>query len=88
MKKTTIMSAINRKVGTIYGAYRIGLTHDPTERKKQWAAQEKSVTYWAQWQADSLADAQEIETHFINKDMKGGEGGDLSPRKTVYVYVF
>lgn len=80
------MAAINAKVLTP-SYYRIGLTHDLLERKAYWAAQE-TVKYWADWTADSLADAQDIESHFINKGMKGGTGGNLSSNKTVYVYVF
>jgi len=46
------------------------------------------MSSWHNWTADSLADAQEIENYFINeKGMKGGVGGDLSARKTVYVYI-
>jgi hypothetical protein len=72
------------------GFDRIGLTHDLAERKSYWKDTEKqNVDYWKDWQADSLSDAQEIETYFIQtKGMKGGEGGNLSARKTVFVYVF
>ncbi|HEY2468540.1 MAG TPA: hypothetical protein VGI45_11985 [Terracidiphilus sp.] len=84
--KSIIMAAINAKVSTP-SYYRIGLTHDIPERKAYWATQE-SVTYWVNWTADSLSDAQDIESHFINKGMKGGVGGNLSSSKTVYVYVF
>ena len=88
--KAGIVAAIQTKVGTTnYGIWRIGLTHDLAERKKYWKETEKeSVAYWTAWEADSLSDAQDIEAHFINKGMKGGVGGDLSSRKTVYVYVF
>lgn len=86
MTKARIIAEIETKVLT-YSYYRIGLTHDLDERKKHWATQE-SVKYWADWQADSLSDAQDIEAQFIKKGMKGGTGGDLSSRKTVYVYVF
>lgn len=88
--KASIVAAINTKMGgTAYNIWRIGLTHDPADRKTYWAETEKqSTTYWSQWQADSLSDAQDIESHFINKGMKGGTGGDLSARRTVYVYVF
>lgn len=88
--KETIKSGIQTKVGSNYSAYRIGLTHDLAERKSYWKDTKKQdVSYWKEWQADSLSDAQEIETYFIQtKGMKGGEGGDLSSRKTVYVYVF
>lgn len=84
--KSTIMAAINTKVSTP-SYYRIGLTHDLAERKTYWSTQE-SVQYWANWTADSLSDAQDIERHFINKGMKGGTGGNLDSHKTVYVYVF
>jgi hypothetical protein len=88
--KKTIMDAINEKVGkTQFSIWRIGLTHDLAERKTYWKETEKKdVSRWKSWEADSLSDAQDIENHFINKEMKGGEGGNLSARKTVYIYVF
>ncbi len=91
MKKSEIIAAIESKVGkTDYTIWRIGITQNVEERKIQHRDTEKqNVTCWSQWQADSLSDAQEIETHFINnKKMKGGTGGDLSPYKTTFVYVF
>ncbi len=90
MKKSDIMQAIESKRGTTdYNIWRIGLTHDIAERKSYWKETEKqNVNYWKDWQTDSLSDTQDIESHFINKGMKGGTGGDLSSRKTVYVYVF
>ena len=90
MTKTSIVAAIEVRRGTIgYSAWRIGLTHDPEERKKYWSETEKqNVALWSQWQADSLSDAQDIEAQFINKGMKGGTGGDLSSYKTVHVYMF
>jgi len=87
--KQSIVAAINAKVGTSFSIYRIGLTHDLAERKAYWKDTEKqNVDYWANWTADSLSDAQDIESHFINKGMKGGVGGNLVSYKTVYVYVF
>lgn len=89
--KASIMAAIEKRVGTTsYTAWRIGLTHDLVERKANWRDTEgKDVSCWTCWEADSLSDAQDIESYYINtKKMKGGTGGDLSPRKTVYVYIF
>jgi hypothetical protein len=84
------MAAINAKIGdTKYSIWRIGLTHDLVERKAYWRDTEnENVKYWSDWTADSLSNAQDIESHFINKGMKGGTGGDLSARRTTYVYVF
>ena len=88
--KSGIVAAINKTVGnTALRAWRIGLTHDLAERKKHWRDTEnQAVSHWSAWDADSLSDAQAIESHFIDKGMKGGVGGDLSAQKTVYVYIF
>jgi hypothetical protein len=91
MTKDSIIQAINTRVGrSDFNAWRIGLTHDLGERKTYWKETEhQDVFHWTQWTADSLADAQEIESYFINgKGIKSGTGGDLSPSKTVYVYIF
>ncbi len=93
MDKKSITQAIINRVESSktvdYSAWTIGLTHDPVNRKQQHESEGKSTKYWEQWVADSLSDAQDIESYFINtKGMKGGTGGDLSARKTVYVYIF
>ena len=93
MDKKSITQAIINRVElskTVdYSAWTIGLTQDPANRKQQHKSDGKSTKYWEQWIADSLSDAQDTESYFINtKGMKGGTGGDLSPRKTVYVYIF
>lgn len=86
--KATIMAAIEAKVST-YNVWRIGLTHDLAERKAYWKdPKQQNVKYWSDWRADSLSNAQDIQAHFIKKGMKGGTGGDLSAKKTVYVYIF
>jgi hypothetical protein len=87
--KDSIIAAIQSKVSNYYSCFRIGLSHDLAERKAYWKDTEKqNITFWSDWTADSLSDAQDIERHFINKGMKGGTGGDLSASKTVYIYVF
>ena len=93
MNKISIKQAITDRVESSktedYSIWRIGLTHDPNERKQQHEDDGKSTKYWKQWTADSLSDAEDIETYFINdKGMKGGTGGNLSANKTVYVYIF
>lgn len=92
MDKKSIKEAIIDRVESSkkvdYSAWTIGLTHDPTERKQQHEANGKSTKYWKQWVADSLADAQDIESYFIYiRGMKGCTDGDLSARM-VYVYIF
>ena len=90
MSKQGIVVAIEKRVASStaqYSAWRIGLTHDWVQRKSEWG-DSQDVTHFLAWQADSLSDAQDVESFFINKGMKGGTGGNLSPNKTVYVYIF
>lgn len=87
MATSGIVSAINSHVGTNYSAWRIGITENWETRKKEWIDAGENVSYWHCWKADSSTDAKDIESHFINKGMKGGTGGQLS-YKTVFVYIF
>jgi hypothetical protein len=87
--KQEIIERVESSKTVDYSVWTIGLTHDPAERNEQHEADGKSTKYWKQWVADSLSDAQDIESFFINtKGMKGGTGGVLSALKTVYLYIF
>ena len=87
--KQAIIDRVESPRTVDYSVWTIGLTHDPDERKQQHENEGKSTKYWRQWAAESLSDAQDIESHFINeKGMKGGTGGDLSSYRTVYIYIF
>ncbi len=90
MTKAKIKSAVETKRGnTGYIVWHIGLTHNLAERKKYWGETERvNVNLWSEWQADSLSDAQDIESYFVKKGMKGTTGENLSPSKMTYVYVF
>ena len=93
MDKRSIAIAIAERVESSktvnYSAWRIGLTHRPQERAQQHQDEGHDVQHWMQWQADSLAVAQEVEAHFIHsKGMQGGTGGNLDSRYIVYVYIF
>jgi len=85
-----IAGGIQGRIGLIkMSSWRIGLTHDLNERYKYWKdTQKEYVGAWVYWQANSLADAQAVEAHFIRQGMKGGTGGDLSAYRPVYVYIF
>ena len=88
MDKQLIMAEIVSRVGggeaEAHSVWRIGITHDPNNRRKEW----DNPQFWHEWEAGSLMDAQEIESHFINAGMKGGVGGDLTPGRRVWVYIF
>lgn len=88
--KATIVAEINTRTQRFFlSMWRIGLAHDPVESEKYWRETAKKRTdQWKRWQADSLFDAQGIEAAFIADGMKSGTQKDLSPSRTVYVYVF
>jgi hypothetical protein len=93
MDKQSIANAILERIeisNTVdYEAWRIGLTDDPHKRAEEHKSDGEDISFWQQWQAKSLPDAQEIESYFVNsKRMKGRTGGNLSPRGAVYVYIF
>jgi len=89
MTQQQIISAITSTAGIHLSLWQIGITQDPSERKAHWRDTEhQDVRYWTEWPADSLADARDIEALFKSDGMKSGVGGDLSPSKPTYVYVF
>ena len=82
MNRQSIIQAITDRVETAktadYSLWTIGLTHFPNESKRQ-----------REWIANSFADAQDVESFFINqKGMKGGTTEVLYEHKTVYVYIY
>jgi hypothetical protein len=86
-KDSIIQSIEVVTAATAYSTWRIGLTHDPIARHQQWK-ETQLCTAWRQWIALSLRDAQDIESRFIHRGMKGGTGGNLDAGKMVYVYIF
>ena len=86
MNEAQLKSAIERKRGsTSYSIWTIGITNDPERRKNEHENEGRNVTHWSHWSADSESIARKVETHFLDKGMKGGGGGGENPR---YVYVF
>jgi len=85
VSKSTIMSEIESRVQSAktkkYSIWTIGVTDDPQTRKQK----HDDPKYWMQWNADSEQDARDIESHFIDKGMKGGTGGGGSAD---WVYIF
>ncbi|MGH7227357.1 MAG: hypothetical protein ACRELF_29440, partial [Gemmataceae bacterium] len=82
--KQSIIDEIVRRVGTSsFIHWQIGITDDEAKRKGEWKDNGENVDHWASWQADSLTDAKDIETYFINeKKMRAGTDGDPSPDTT------
>ena len=82
MNRQAITQAITDRVESVkpadYSLWTIGLTQFPEERKKQ-----------RQWIADSLSDAKDIESFFVNqKGMKVEATMDFNDHRTVYIYIF
>lgn len=80
-----IAKRVNDSKTPNFTIWRIGITNDINQRYKDW----DEPQYFQYWEADSLSDAQAVESHFINKlNMQGGTGGNLDANKTIYVYIF
>ena len=86
MIKQDIINAIEDKRGsTSYSSWTVGVTDDPETRKQQHENDGKNVTYWKHWKTDSEQISRDVESHFLDKGMKGGGGGQ---GKAGYVYIF
>lgn len=89
MKKQEIINDIEAISDYDFSIWRIGLSHNPSDRKQEHKDEGQNTKHWKQWKADSLPDAEDIESYFINeKGMKGGTGGNLSSNKPIYIYIF
>jgi hypothetical protein len=92
MTRQDIINEITSKIVPMdFSVWRIGLTHEPHERRKYWKDTErKDVSCWTSWRADSLSDAKAIENYFVSvRGMKCAiNGDDLLHSKTVFAYIF
>ena len=85
MDRDELIAAIHSRY-TSPSLWTIGITTNPARRKEE--HERDGNVNWYVWEADSLSVARDVEKHFLDKGMKGGEGGDIDDRKTVYVYIF
>jgi hypothetical protein len=89
--KASIIAGIEFKVGSSgsYTPWRIGLTNNGEERRRQLKFDEgQNLDRWAEWDANSLGEAEEIKDRFVEKGMTGLEDGKVLRFKTVYVFIF
>lgn len=71
-----------------YSSWSIGITQSTQERKTRHEEDGTNTDNWEHWQANSLKDAMEVETYFINYlGMNGCPSDELNPLKVVYVYI-
>jgi len=69
--KPTIVVEIDAVVGATFEAWQIGLTNDPTHRKRQLKDSHKvDVSRWRQWRAESVEDARAIMQTFLTNGMQ------------------
>jgi hypothetical protein len=87
-KTADLYRAVRDKIGnTDPEIWRIGLTHDPVTRRREWGCR-YDVAVWEDWPAATLADAESVERAFLALGMRGGTGGNLSEYQPVWAYVF
>ena len=91
MTKEAIIAAIDTKIaGSDPEIWQIGVSNDPVAEERYWSGTVmKKTFFWAHWQADSLADARFIASHYILwKGMKNKEEVRALVEGPVYVYLF
>ena len=88
MLKQRIIDDIEARTSQKYSSWRIGLANKPDDCRKECERDGERTDFWLDWETDSPADAREILTRFKNRGMKEMPGGDLSPGKYVFVFVF
>jgi len=85
MRESEIIGAIDARVRNSktvdYSIWAIGITNDPDRRRGEHGEPE----YWMSWKGDTETIARNVESHFIEKGMKGGTGGGERP---THVYIF
>jgi hypothetical protein len=74
-----------RESRSTYSDWRIGITDEPSGRRKRHQEEGSDTQLWKQWEADNETEARSVEAYFINKGMKGGVDGDTNGS---FVYVF
>ncbi len=68
-----------------FSAWHIGITQTPQARKVHL----NNPRYWKIWIADSLADAQAVESYFVHtKKMRTEKGEEVSPGLDTFVYLY
>jgi hypothetical protein len=88
MTKQAIIDEIELRTSSKYSSWRIGLTNNPDQRRGECGDDGERTDFWMDFEADSPADAKEIETRFTNRGMKLVTVGELLPRKDVFVFLF
>ena len=86
--KATVTTEVDVLVGGNYRAWRIGLTNDVRETRKQLTSRGNDLSGWQQWKADSLADAKSLEQAYVASGMKGVTSGIVSEVFPTFVFIF
>lgn len=85
--RTGLLIAL-KMAGKAPESYRVGLTHDPAERRRQHDVEHGATPAWQQWPISTLAEAQEMERLHLGRGCHGGTGGQLDPWRPVWFYCF
>lgn len=82
-----IYTEINKYVGNdSYSSWYVGITNDVDRRLFQEHGVDKDNDTWVWCHANSKADAQTVEEHYLDLGMDGDTGGGNDD--TTYVYAF
>lgn len=69
-----------------YSDFYIGITNDPERRLFDEHKVKKDGMWWIYSKADNIETAREVEKYYLDKGMRGGDGG--GDDTSVYVYCY
>ncbi len=69
-----------------YSDFYIGITNDPERRLFDEHNVKKDYMWWIYSKADNIEIARKVEKHYLDKGMRGGDGG--GDDTSVYVYCY
>jgi hypothetical protein len=83
MTKQAIIDEIESRTSPKYGSWRIGLTNNPDQQRREC----DRADFWMDFETDSPAEAKEIESRYVNRGMQQVSAGALLPGKDVFVFI-
>jgi len=91
MAEEDIIKEIERILKGCCFIWTIGITDNPTRKKKEHRDESRDVSYWHHWETISEIAARRIQKFFLDKGCKNGSeqnGSENGRNEAKYIYIF
>lgn len=78
---------LNKSGKNYYSEFYIGITNEPERRLFNEHGVSKEESWWIYIPANNAATARKVEQYYLNKGMRGGNGGGNDNSIFVYCYI-